>query len=82
MTVNNAQKMMQKVGEVAKVGFVVHCPMCRHGAGDKLANDGQDTRAIPLYLGHTSINHTARYGALSPERCRDFWPDERVSHTC
>jgi integrase len=75
ITVNNAQKMIQKVGEVAKLGFVVHFHMCRHGAGYKLANDGQDTRAIQLYLGHKSINHTARYCELSPERFRDFWED-------
>jgi len=27
----------------------------------KLANDGQDTRAIQLYLGHKQIQHTTRY---------------------
>jgi site-specific recombinase XerC len=31
----------------------------------KLANDGQDTRAIQEYLGHRSIVSTQRYTALS-----------------
>jgi type 1 fimbriae regulatory protein FimB/type 1 fimbriae regulatory protein FimE len=29
--------------------------MLRHSTGFKLANDGQDTRAIQLYLGHKTI---------------------------
>jgi site-specific recombinase XerD len=38
--------------------------MLRHSCGYKLANDGQDTRAIQHYLGHRSIASTVRiYGA-------------------
>ena len=47
----------------------------RHAAGYKLANDGQDTRAIEHYLGHKNITHTVRYTELSPERFKDFWQD-------
>ncbi|MGC1939704.1 MAG: tyrosine-type recombinase/integrase, partial [Pseudolabrys sp.] len=32
--------------------------MLRHSCGYKLANDGQDTRAIQHYLGHRSITPT------------------------
>jgi hypothetical protein len=39
-----------------------------HSCGYKLANDGQDTRAIQHYLGHKSINSTVRYTALAPDR--------------
>src|SRR5436190_10844254 len=49
--------------------------MLRHAAGYKLANDGQDTRAIQHYLGHKNISHTVRYTELSPERFKDFWQD-------
>lgn len=49
--------------------------MLRHAAGYKLANDGQDTRAIQHYLGHRNISHTVRYTELSPERFKDFWQD-------
>ena len=49
--------------------------MLRHGCGHKLANDGQDTRAIQHYLGHRSIASTVRYTALAPDRFKGFWKD-------
>ena len=42
--------------------------MLRHSCGYKLANDGQDTRAIQHYLGHRSIASTVRYTKLAPDR--------------
>jgi type 1 fimbriae regulatory protein FimB/type 1 fimbriae regulatory protein FimE len=49
--------------------------MLRHACGYKLANDGQDTRAIQHYLGHRNIRHTVRYTALSGDRFQGFWED-------
>jgi type 1 fimbriae regulatory protein FimB/type 1 fimbriae regulatory protein FimE len=49
--------------------------MLRHACGYKLANDGQDTRALQHYLGHKNIQHTVRYTELSPERFISFWDD-------
>jgi integrase len=46
-----------------------------HPCGYKLANDGQDTRAIQHYLGHMSIASTVRYTALAPDRFKNFWKD-------
>ena len=46
-----------------------------HSTGYKLANDGQDTRAIQVYLGHRNITHTCRYTELSPDRFMNFWND-------
>jgi integrase len=46
-----------------------------HSCGYKLANDGQDTRAIQHYLGHRSIASTVRYTALAPDRFKHFWKD-------
>ena len=43
--------------------------------GYKLANEGQDTRALQHYLGHKNIQHTVRYTELSPERFKSFWDD-------
>jgi len=40
-----------------------------------LANAGQDTRAIQLYLGHKNIQHTVRYTELSAQGFKDFWKD-------
>jgi type 1 fimbriae regulatory protein FimE len=53
--------MITRVGKAAKMPFSVHSHMLRHACGFKLANDGQDTRALQHYL--------------SPERFRDFWKD-------
>ena len=69
------QKMIARAGILAGIPFRVHPHMLRHACGYKLANDGQDTRAIQAYLGHRNINHTVRYTELSPERFRGFWKD-------
>ena len=53
LSVAGYQRMVARAGEAA--GF--------HSCGYKLANDGQDTRAIQHYLGHKSINSTVRYTA-------------------
>jgi type 1 fimbriae regulatory protein FimE len=49
--------------------------MLRHACGYKLANDGQDTRALQVYLGHANIAHTARYTEMAPDRFKAFWRD-------
>jgi type 1 fimbriae regulatory protein FimB/type 1 fimbriae regulatory protein FimE len=67
--------MVARAGQLAGMPFRVHPHMLRHACGYKLANDGQDTRAIQAYLGHRNINHTVRYTELSPERFRGFWKD-------
>ena len=48
--------MVARAGEAARFPFLVHNHMLRHSCGYKLANDGQDTRAIQHYLGHRSID--------------------------
>lgn len=69
------RKLVARAGTLAGLGFPVHPHMLRHAAGFKLANDGQDTRAIQHYLGHKNITHTVRYTELSPDRFKGFWPD-------
>jgi integrase len=59
----------------ARIEFPVHPHMLRHATGFYLANQGHDTRAIQLYLGHKNIQHTVRYTELSPARFKDFWSD-------
>lgn len=75
LTPSSVRKIVARAGEAAKIGFPVHPHMLRHAAGYKLANDGQDTRAIQHYLGHRNITHTVRYTELSPERFKEFWQD-------
>ena len=75
VTASTVRKMLARAGEKAAIGFPVHPHMLRHSTGYKLANDGQDTRAIQHYMGHKNIQHTVRYTELSPARFKDFWKD-------
>jgi type 1 fimbriae regulatory protein FimB/type 1 fimbriae regulatory protein FimE len=67
-------KLVRKAGELAKP-FPVHPHMLRHACGFKLANDGQDTRALQHYLGHKNIQHTVRYTELRSDRFNGFFKD-------
>jgi type 1 fimbriae regulatory protein FimB/type 1 fimbriae regulatory protein FimE len=75
MTASTVRKMMARAGERAKIKFPVHPHMLRHGCGYKLANDGQDTRAIQHYMGHKNIQHTVRYTELASDRFNGFFKD-------
>ena len=75
MTTAGFRKMIARIGESSAFPFPVHPHMLRHACGYKLANDGQDTRAVQHYLGHKNIQHTVRYTELSPERFKSFWED-------
>jgi type 1 fimbriae regulatory protein FimB/type 1 fimbriae regulatory protein FimE len=43
-------RLVQRLGEAAKMPFPIHPHMLRHACGFKLANDGHDTRALQHYL--------------------------------
>ena len=75
MTTSTVRKLVARAGVKAKIRFPVHPHMLRHACGFKLANDGQDTRAVQHYLGHKNIQHTVRYTELSSERFNTFWND-------
>jgi integrase len=75
LSVAGYQRMVARAGVAARFPFLVHSHMLRHSTGYKLANDGQDTRAIQSYLGHRSIVSTQRYTALAPDRFKRFWKD-------
>jgi len=75
MTDSVVRKLIARAGREAGLGFPAHPHMLRHACGFKLANDGQDTRAIQHYLGHKNIQHTVRYTELAPDRFKDFWRD-------
>jgi Phage integrase family len=66
------RKIVGRPGREAGIEFPVHPHMLRHATGYKLANDGQDTRAIQHYLGHRNIQHTTRYTELAADRFKDF----------
>jgi type 1 fimbriae regulatory protein FimB/type 1 fimbriae regulatory protein FimE len=67
------QKMIERAGIEAELTIKPHAHMLRHACGYALANRGIDTRSIQAFLGHVSIEHTARYTALASNRFKDFW---------
>jgi type 1 fimbriae regulatory protein FimB/type 1 fimbriae regulatory protein FimE len=75
LTADAVRKIIGRAGREAGIEFPVHPHMLRHATGFKLANDGQDTRAIQHYLGHRNIQHTTRYTELASDRFKDFWRD-------
>jgi len=75
LTASNVRKIVSRAGDKANLGMPIHPHMLRHSTGFKLANDGHDTRAIQLYLGHKNIQHTVRYTELAVGRFKDFWQD-------
>jgi type 1 fimbriae regulatory protein FimE len=75
LTDSTFRKLIARAGLKAKIKFPVHPHMLRHGCGYKLANDGQDTRAIQHYMGHRNIQHTVRYTELAADRFNGFWKD-------
>ena len=75
MTAATFRKLIARAGDAAGLGMPIHPHMLRHSTGFKLANDGQDTRAIQHYLGHKNIQYTALYTQLAPDRFNDFWKD-------
>jgi len=75
MTAATFRKLLARAGDVARLGMPIHPHMLRHSTGFKLANDGQDTRAIQHYLGHKNIQYTTLYTQLAPDRFNDFWKD-------
>jgi type 1 fimbriae regulatory protein FimB/type 1 fimbriae regulatory protein FimE len=72
---SGVRKIAARAGAVAPLPFPVHRHMLRHATGYKLANDGQDTRAIQHDLGHKNIAHTMRYTNLASDRFKMFWRD-------
>lgn len=75
MSAEGFRKLVMRAGQGAGIPFSVHPHMLRHACGYKLANDGQDTRAIQLYLGHRNIQNTVGYTQLSADRFANFWRD-------
>jgi type 1 fimbriae regulatory protein FimB/type 1 fimbriae regulatory protein FimE len=75
MTAATFRKLIARAGDAAGLGMPIHPHMLRHSTGFKLANDGQDTRAIQHYLGHRNIQYTTIYTQLASDRFNDFWKD-------
>jgi type 1 fimbriae regulatory protein FimE len=66
-------KLIGRLGIAAAMPFPIHLHMLRHACGYKLANDGDDTRALQHWLGHKNISNTTICTAMSPDRFKNFW---------
>jgi type 1 fimbriae regulatory protein FimE len=74
-TDSGVRKIVARAGAAAALPFPVDPRMLRRATGYKLADDGQDTRAIQHYLGHKNFVHTTRYTNLASDRFKMFWRD-------
>ena len=75
LSTSSVRRILTRAGALAALPFPVHPHMLRHACGFKLANDGQDTRAIQHYLGHRNIQHTVLYTELAADRFKGFWKE-------
>jgi len=66
-------RLVKRIGARAGFAFPVHAHMLRHACGYALANAGHHTHRIQDWLGHRSIQHTARYTQLSSASFKDSW---------
>ena len=73
LTAFTVRKLVVRAGDFAGIAFPVHLHMLRHGCGFKLANDGQETRAIQHFMVYRNIQHTVRYTKMAADRFNGFW---------
>jgi type 1 fimbriae regulatory protein FimB/type 1 fimbriae regulatory protein FimE len=73
LSVDGAQKLIERLGVAAKLPFKIHAHMLRHAAGYALAARGVDTRTLQAFMGHRSIANTVIYTAVADKRIRNIW---------
>src|SRR5437762_8861936 len=73
LSIDGAQKLIQRLGEAAELPFPIHAHMLRHAAGYALAARGVDTRTLQAFMGHRSIANTVIYTAVADKRIRNIW---------
>ena len=73
LSVDGAQKLIERLGVAAELPFPIHAHMLRHAAGYALAARGIDTRTLQAFMGHRSIANTVVYTAVADKRIRNIW---------
>lgn len=73
LSVDGAQKLIERLGVAAKLPFPIHAHMLRHAAGYALAGRGVDTRTLQAFMGHRSIANTVVYTAVADKRIGNIW---------
>jgi integrase len=73
LSVDGAQKLIERLGVAAGLPFPIHAHMLRHAAGYALAGRGTDTRTLQTFMGHRSISNTVIYTSIADKRIRNIW---------
>jgi type 1 fimbriae regulatory protein FimB/type 1 fimbriae regulatory protein FimE len=73
LSIDGAQKLIERLGVAAGLPFPIHSHMLRHSAGYALAGRGVDTRTLQSFMGHRSISNTVVYTAVADRRIRNIW---------
>ena len=73
LSIEGAQKLIERLGEAAGFAFPIHVHMLRPSAGFALAGRGVDTRTLQAFMGHRSIANTVIYTAITDKRVRNIW---------
>jgi integrase len=73
LSIDGAQKLVERLGVAAGFKFPIHVHMLRHSAGYALAGRGVDTRTLQAFMGHRSIANTVIYTAVADKRIRNIW---------
>jgi type 1 fimbriae regulatory protein FimB/type 1 fimbriae regulatory protein FimE len=73
LSIDGAQKLIERLGVAAGLTFPIHVHMLRHSAGYALAGRGVDTRTLQAFMGHRSISNTVIYTAVADKRIRNIW---------
>jgi integrase len=73
LSIDGAQKLIERLGVAAKLPFPIHAHMLRHASGYALAARGIDTRTLQAFMGHRSISNTVVYTAVADKRIRNIW---------
>jgi integrase len=73
LSIDGAQRLIERLGEHAELPFKIHAHMLRHAAGYALAARGIDTRTLQAFMGHRSIANTVIYTAIADKRIRTIW---------
>ena len=73
LSIDGAQKLIERLGVAAEMPFPIHPHMLRHAAGYALAGRGVDTRTLQAFMGHRSIANTVVYTSVADKRIRNIW---------
>jgi type 1 fimbriae regulatory protein FimB/type 1 fimbriae regulatory protein FimE len=73
LSIDGAQRLIERLGVAAGFAFPIHVHMLRHSAGYALAGRGVDTRTLQAFMGHRSIASTVVYTAVADKRVRNIW---------